>query len=56
MDTRSVALKPASKTEIKPKDSLAASAIKNLPDDVIVRAIRDVMSKDRKRNKPTNRK
>ena len=56
METRNIALKPASKTEIKSKDSLAASAIKNLPDDVIVRAIRDVMSKDRKGNKPSNRK
>ncbi len=36
------------KAEIKPKESPNATAMKNVPDDVIVRAIRQVLSKEKK--------
>ncbi len=36
------------KAEIKLKESPNATAMKNVPDDVIVRAIRQVLSKEKK--------
>ncbi len=49
MDTKKSLPAVSEKSEIKLKESSNATAIKNIPDDVLVRAIREVLSREKEK-------